>query len=130
MRAILPPGYPLALSDVRGSVTLGTAGAPRARRALRAAAGAAAAGDIAYHLDQGMSFVQQTGARVFEPQIVQERASLAQLRGDSAAASEELQRAHALYVEIGAMEHSERLTKGVARGGPVRASCVSMQPVP
>lgn len=78
---------------------------------------------------RGMSFVQQTGARVFEPQIVQERAWLAQLRGDSAAASEELQRAHALYVEIGATGHAERLTKGVVRGGPLRANCVSMQPV-
>ena len=51
---------------------------------------------------------------VYEPTFIEECARLAALRGDSAVAAAELRRAHALYVEIGAAGHAERLRKELA----------------
>ena len=110
-RALAAAREAVALSDARGVSPWAPIAHLELARALRAAAGAAAAGDIAHHLDRAMSFVQQTGARVFAPPIVEERARLAEICGDTAAASKELQRAHALYVEIGATGHAERLAR-------------------
>jgi len=54
----------------------------------------------------------RTEARAVESQIIEERARSAQ-RGDDATAAAERQRAHALYVAIGATGHAERLAKEV-----------------
>ena len=43
--------------------------------------------------------------------MIEERARLAALRGDDGATSEDLRRAHALYTEIGATGHTERLAR-------------------
>ena len=80
-------------------------------RALRADLGGAASDEIERCLTRALQLVGETGGRVVEPQIIEEQARLAALRGDSAAAAAELQRAHALYVEIGATGHAERLRK-------------------
>ena len=57
--------------------------------------------------------VRETEGRALEPQIVEEGARLAALRGDDALAAAELRRAHALYVEIGAEGHAERVAEEI-----------------
>jgi class 3 adenylate cyclase/tetratricopeptide (TPR) repeat protein len=79
--------------------------------ALRAEQGASAGEEIERCLDRALELVNETEARAVEPQIIEERARLAQLRGDDATAAAERQRAHALYVAIGATGHAERLAK-------------------
>ena len=80
-------------------------------RALRAEQSAAAGDEIERCLGRALDLVNETEARAVEPQIIEERARLAQLRGDDATATAELQRAHALYVAIGATGHAERLAE-------------------
>jgi len=80
-------------------------------RARRAEQRAAAAEEIERCLGRGLDLVNETEGRAVEPQIIEERARLAQLRGDDATAVAERQRAHALYVAIGATGHAERLAK-------------------
>ena len=63
---------------------------------------------------QILELVAETGGRSIEPQVIEERARLAALRGDDGATSEDLRRAHALYVEIGATGHAERLARELA----------------
>ena len=86
----------------------------RARvRALRAEPSAAAGEEIERCLGRALELVNETEGRAVEPQIIEERARLAQLRGDDATAAAERQRAHALYVAIGATGHAERLAKEI-----------------
>ena len=80
-------------------------------RALRAGPGLGAAREIEACLARALTLVEETGGRAIEPQIIEERARLAALRGDDGAAAEDLRRAHALYAEIGATGHAERLAK-------------------
>jgi adenylate cyclase len=80
-------------------------------RALRAEQSATAGEEIERCLDRALELVNETEARAIEPQIIEERAHLAQLRGDDATAAADRQRAHALYVAIGATGHAERLAK-------------------
>ena len=69
-------------------------------------------------LDDGWGLLEQAAREEIEgrpnpaTQILEERASLAALRGDHGKAAEELRRAHARYVEIGASKHAERLAAG------------------
>jgi hypothetical protein len=58
--------------------------------------------------------MEETGGRVLGPQITEERARIAALKGDEVAAREQLGRAHELYVEIGARGHAERLAQELA----------------
>ena len=83
-------------------------------RVLRAEAGASADREIEACLDRARELVAETGGRSIEPQVIEERARLAALRGDDGATSEDLRRAHALYVEIGATGHAERLARELA----------------
>jgi hypothetical protein len=78
-------------------------------RALRADLGDAAGDEIECCLSRALDLVGETGGRVFEPPIIEERARLAALRGDDTEAAAGLRRAHVLYVEIGATAHAERL---------------------
>ena len=80
-------------------------------RARLAEPNAAASEEIERCLGRALELVNETEARAVEPQIIEERARLAQLRGDDATAAAERQRAHALYVAIGATGHAERLAK-------------------
>ena len=45
------------------------------------------------------------------PQVHEERAELARLRGDDATRERELREAHRLYTEMGATGHAERLAQ-------------------
>ncbi len=82
-------------------------------QALRAEQGAGAGDAIERCLDRALELVRATEGRVLEPQIIEERARLAALRGDDGVAAGELRRAHALYVEIGAEGHAERLAEEI-----------------
>ena len=80
-------------------------------RALRAEQGVSAGDAIETCLVRALELVRETAGRVLEPQIIEEQARLAALRGDATGAAAELQRAHEVYVEIGATGHAERLRK-------------------
>jgi hypothetical protein len=84
-------------------------------RALGADARAGAADEIEACLARAHALVSETGGRVLEPQIGEERARLAELRGNREAATALLKCAHALYVEIGAAGHAERLARELDR---------------
>ncbi len=78
-------------------------------QALRADAGSGAAKEIEACLARALALVEETGGRALEPQIIEERGRLVTLQGDDGA--ETLRRAHALYIEIGATGHAERLAR-------------------
>jgi adenylate cyclase len=80
-------------------------------RILRCAQGADARDEIERSLDRALELVEETNGRSLEPQIIEERARLAGLLGDSAACERGLRDAQRLYVEIGATGHAERLTE-------------------
>ena len=48
---------------------------------------------------------------MYRPQVCEERAELARLRGDEAARARELREALRLYTESGAAGHAERLAR-------------------
>jgi len=62
-------------------------------------------------LTRALECVNESGARAYLPMVIEERARLAQLTGDEAAAARELHEAHRLYEEIGATGHVKRLAK-------------------
>jgi adenylate cyclase len=74
-----------------------------------AAGGAAAGAEAEAALDRARDLVEETGARVLEPQILEARAELARSAGDGNAAERHLREAHRLYTEMGATGHAERL---------------------
>jgi adenylate cyclase len=80
-------------------------------RVLRSADGLAAEREIEAALDRALELVEETGSRVFVPEVHEERAQLARLRGDDATRERELREAHRLYTEIGATGHAKRLAE-------------------
>ncbi len=76
--------------------------------ALRADAGVDAAQEIRTHLDRAEELVRETGGRLFEPQVLEERARLAELEGSDESGTQ-LATARSLYAEIGATGHADRL---------------------
>jgi tetratricopeptide (TPR) repeat protein len=89
-------------------------------RALRTESGADAGDPIERCLEIAQDLVSETGGRALEPQIVEERSRLSELRGDVVGAAELLRRAQALYQEIGASGHARRLSEEL--GSSSRAS--------
>jgi class 3 adenylate cyclase len=81
---------------------------------LRAHLGVDASDESEACLARGHALMEETGGRVLGPQITEERARIAALKGDEVAAREQLGRAHELYVEIGARGHAERLAQELA----------------
>ena len=80
-------------------------------RVLRSADGLAAEREIEAALDRALELIEETGSRVFVPQVHEERAELARLRGDDATRERELREAHRLYTEMAATGHAERLAE-------------------
>jgi tetratricopeptide (TPR) repeat protein len=80
-------------------------------RVLRRARGADARDEIEPSLDRALALVEETNGRSIEPQLLEERARLAELLGDDAACERGLRDAQRLYVEIGAGGHAERLAE-------------------
>jgi hypothetical protein len=83
-------------------------------RALRAESGARAADDIERCLDRADALLEETGSRVYAPQILEERARLDALRGRSDTARQRLADARERYVEVGAHAHARRLDAELA----------------
>jgi tetratricopeptide (TPR) repeat protein len=80
-------------------------------RALRRARGADARDEIERTLDRALELVEETNGRSIAPQLLEERARLANLFGDAAACERGLRDAQRLYTEIGAGGHAERLVE-------------------
>jgi hypothetical protein len=78
-------------------------------RVLLHARGAEARDEIERALDRALALVEETNGRSIEPQVLEERARLANLLGDAATCERGLRDAQRLYVEIGAGGHAERL---------------------
>jgi predicted RNA-binding Zn-ribbon protein involved in translation (DUF1610 family) len=66
-------------------------------------------------LREAERLIAETGARVHEPTLHEERARLAALRGDAAGRERELRAALSLYTERGATGHVERLAREMKR---------------
>jgi tetratricopeptide (TPR) repeat protein len=80
-------------------------------RVLRSTDGLAAEREIEATLGRALELVEETGARIFVPQVHEERAELARLRGDDTTHERELREAHRLYTEMGATGHAKRLAE-------------------
>ncbi len=80
-------------------------------RALRTRDGLESEGPIAEALERAAELIDELGARVYRPQVCEERAELARLRGDDAARTRELREALRLYTEMGATGHAERVAR-------------------
>jgi hypothetical protein len=80
-------------------------------RVLLADDGANARHAIEEALARALELVEKTGAKAYEPQILEERAELARFLGDEATRERELREAHRLFAEIGATGHAQRLAK-------------------
>ncbi len=78
-------------------------------RALLAVDGPAAREDVEACLVRASEWVDESGARAFEPQILEVRAELASALGDQASRERELREAHRLFTEMGATGHAERV---------------------
>jgi hypothetical protein len=57
------------------------------------------------------ALVRSTGAISYEPQILVERALLAELLGDRVGRTDFIREAHRLFTAMGATERAERLAK-------------------
>jgi hypothetical protein len=79
-------------------------------RVLRALDGADARAAIEASLDRSDTLIEQSGARVFAPFVLEERARLAELLGDAETCSRQLEAARVLFEELGARGHAERLS--------------------
>ncbi len=78
-------------------------------RAWLAVDGPAAREDVEACLARASEWVDESGARAFDPQILEVRAELAAALGDQASRERELREAHRLFTEMGATGHAERV---------------------
>jgi hypothetical protein len=62
-------------------------------------------------LARAQALIDETGARVLQPEVYECRARLARLRGDAPAARREIEEARRRYAEMGATAQTERLAK-------------------
>ncbi len=70
--------------------------------------------ELAEALDRASQMIEETGANVYRPQVHEERAELARLRGDAAACDRELREAHRDYTEMGATGRAQRVARELA----------------
>jgi hypothetical protein len=80
-------------------------------RALLSLDGAKAAPEIEATLERASALVRSTGARSYEPEILEVRSRLAGARSDAAACERLLREAQQLYAELGATGHAARLAR-------------------
>jgi class 3 adenylate cyclase/tetratricopeptide (TPR) repeat protein len=104
----------VAIAELRGTRFFGAEAELTLAQALRGTRGAEAADEIETCLDRLERAIQETGGRVLAPQAIEERAWLAELRGDAEAATARLREAHRVYQEIGADPHAERVARLLA----------------
>jgi adenylate cyclase len=82
-------------------------------RVLRALDGRAARAAVEASLARADVLLEWSGARAFEPFIVEERARLCDVLGDEKAAAGYVREAQRLFAEVGATGHVERLAKEI-----------------
>jgi len=80
-------------------------------RALLSQGGPAAALEIEAALERASALVRATGARSYEPEILEVRARLARASSDPAACERLLREAEQLHAELGATGHAARLAQ-------------------
>jgi class 3 adenylate cyclase/tetratricopeptide (TPR) repeat protein len=84
--------------------------------ALSAEQGAKAQPAVEEALKRATELVGETGARVYEPQIVEARARLAKACGDAGGGERHLREAQRLYAGMGAGGHARRVARELAAG--------------
>ena len=104
----------VALARDRGQPGMEIWGQIALAGALGASAGPESAAAVAGALARAEEIVLEIGFRAAAPWIVETRAEIARVRGDEATCQRELQEAHRLFVEIGAVGHAERLRTRLA----------------
>ncbi len=80
-------------------------------RLLASTRGRSAADEIQQVLDEAQADVDRTGWRIYRPSVLMERARLAQLLGNREERLQLLQKAHSLFLEMGATGHAERVAR-------------------
>jgi hypothetical protein len=80
-------------------------------RVLRALDGADAQGEIEASLERAQLLLEKSGARAFAPFIIEERARLAEVLGDTEGATQHLREAQRAFTEVEATGHAERLKR-------------------
>ncbi len=99
----------MATAELRGTQLQAVMADLELARVLREARGAGAAGEIDACLARAACAIEATGGRALAPQVLEERALLASVRGETEAAETGLRAAHEAYRSIGATGHAERL---------------------
>ena len=79
--------------------------------ALRRSEGTGATERIRRALSRARELVEETEARLYTPQILEEEARLAELEGDEAEFKSKLREAHRLFSDMGATGHAERIAR-------------------
>jgi tetratricopeptide (TPR) repeat protein len=85
-------------------------------RILRALEGAAACDSIEASLARAETLIAETGARAQTPFVIEERARLAMVLGDSLSSARLLQEARHAFEAMGAAGHAARLANDLAKG--------------
>ena len=80
----------------------------------RAGEAASARPEIEAALQRCSELIEQTGARLYTPQLHEQRSALADLAGERAGRERELREAYRLYAEMGATGHAERVARELA----------------
>jgi class 3 adenylate cyclase/tetratricopeptide (TPR) repeat protein len=80
-------------------------------RILRTTEGAAARAAIESQLDASAAIVEETGAVVYAPFVLEERAALSRLQGDEVRWERELREAQRLFAEMGAPIRAEQISR-------------------
>ncbi len=104
-------GEAVALAQERGQRYAELIGQLALADALCADRGARARAAVEQALKQADALVEETGARVQVPRIVEARGRLAQCTGDAATGDQRLREAHRLFAAMGATGHAARLAK-------------------
>jgi len=99
----------VAAAERQGTRFFGVEAELALARALRVARGAEAADEIEACLARAEQSIRETGGRALAPQLLEERASLAELCGDPKAGAAMLRETHAVCLEIGAEARAERV---------------------
>jgi hypothetical protein len=117
--AQLPTSTPSTAGDRSGTGTVDRLSTSRLEDRPRAEAlvadqGAKARAGVEQAPKRASTIVEEIGARVYEPQIAEGRACLAEASRDAGAAERHLRDAGRIYAETGASGHARRLAAELA----------------
>jgi class 3 adenylate cyclase/tetratricopeptide (TPR) repeat protein len=104
----------VALAAERGQTLVESQARIALARALRESDGPSACVAIEAELDRAAALIEEMGARVLVPRVLEERARLAHLLGDEPGFERGLRAAQRLFAELDATGHAERLAQELA----------------